>query len=83
MAVQSSRHPSVSIGQFFCRPELRILVLHMHHQITQSNEYRSSNMLRAERLLDVFDRIVGLPKVRVRSCKVQLSKGLSRWVTLG
>lgn len=72
---QGSNHLAVSPSQFFRRPTLRILMLHTHHQITQPTEYHPSNTLRAERLLDVFDRIVGLSKVRVRSRKVQLEQG--------
>jgi hypothetical protein len=80
---QPSNHLAVSLGQFFRRPQLGIFVLHTHHQITQSTEYHPSNTFRAERQLNVFDRIVGLSKVRVRSRKAQSSKGLSRRVTLG
>jgi hypothetical protein len=73
--VQASHYSSVSIGQFFCRPELRILVSHAHHQITQSTEYRPSSALRAERLLYLFDRIVGLSEFSVCSRKIEASVG--------
>lgn len=73
----------MSIDQFLRRPKLGIPVLYAHYQITQPAEYRRSNVLRAEYLLYMFDRIVGLPKVRVRSRKVQSSKGLSGWLALG
>jgi len=82
-AAQARRHLSVPINQLFRHPKLGVLVLQAHDQITQSPEYRPSNSLRAERLLDVFDRIIRLPKVSVRSRKVQPSKGLSRGVALG
>lgn len=82
-AAQVSRHFAVSIGQFFCHPELGILVSHAHHQIAQSTEYCPSNTLRTERLLYIFCRIIGLSKVHVRSREAQPSKGLSRRLTLG
>lgn len=82
-APQVSHHHTVPISQFFRRSELRILVLQAHYQITQSTEHHPSNTLRAERLLDVFSRIVGLSKVHVRSRKVQSSKSLSGWAALG
>lgn len=82
-APEASHHPTVSISQFFRRPKLGILVLKAHHQIAQPAEYRRSNVLRAEHLLYVFDRIVGLSTVRVRSRKVQSGKGLSGWLALG
>lgn len=81
--VQSSYHPAVSIDQFLCRSQLGILVLQAPCQITQPPEYRPSNVLRAERLLYVFDCIVRLSQVHVRSRKVQSSKGLSCWLALG
>lgn len=65
-APQASRHAFVSISQFFRRPELRILVLQAHHQITQPTEYRPSNALRAERLRYLLGRIVGLSQFGVR-----------------
>ena len=81
-ATQPSNQPTVSINQFFRRPQLRVLVLHAHRQATQLPDYSCRNTLRAERLRYLFDRIVGLSQFDMRSRKVEPSNGLSGWRAL-
>lgn len=55
-------------------------MLHIYHQVAQSDDYRPSNVPRAERTFYLFDRLVRLSKVCLRSRKIESSKGLSGWL---